>query len=84
MNKELKNKKISVFWEDANIGSFKKGDRILLIPTKCEGELTKTSKDFIILKNCKQFVLDKKKKKFTFKRKVNFFFIPRGMIAKNS
>lgn len=84
MSKELKNKKISVFWEDAKIGLFKKGDSILLTRTKCEGELIKEDKNFIILRNCQQSVFDRQKKKFIFERKFNFFFIPKGMITKNS
>lgn len=82
MRKKSKNKKISIFWEDAKIGVFKKGERILLTPTKCEGELIKKNKNFIILKNCRQSVFNRKGRKFILKREVNFFFIPRGMITK--
>jgi len=84
MSKELKNKKTSILWEDANISRFKKGDRTLLTRTKCEGEFIKEDKDFIILKNCQQSVFDRERKKFVFKRKANFFFIPKGMIIEEN
>jgi len=75
-----KNKIVSVIWRDARLYSYEKDTKESLTPTKCFGELIKKDKEFIILKNCSQFVYNKKNKNFPFKRKVNFFYIPKGMI----
>lgn len=78
MNKKSRNKKISILWEDAKLGVFKKENRILLTPTKCEGELVKQDKKFIILRNCKQFIFDKKKENLFLNGELISFLSPRG------
>jgi len=75
-----KTKIVNVAWCDARLYSYKEDSKESLTPTKCFGELIKKNKEFIILKNCSQFVYSKRNKNFTLKRKVNFFYIPKGMI----
>ena len=72
----------TIIWEDAKFYRFFIKQKVSLTTTKCEGELIRENKDFIILKNCQQFVLDQKRDKFILKRKARFFFIPKGMIIK--
>jgi len=74
-----KEKIVSVFWNDARLYCFKKGEKESLTQTRCIGELVEDNEEFVVLKNCQQFVFDKKEKKYILKRNANFFFIPKGM-----